>query len=233
MSEEIGRLIGNRLIARKDVKALQTPEKGYVRINQPFKRRDMQEHLAGKKSWGHYLLNTDNTTKVFAFDIDVDEELRHVVTGRDDHPLYYQTWDHLHTVAVGLGSRTKRMAGDLGVTTVLSYGGGKGLHVLGIWENPVPASESRMIAEAILGSFNCFHPHRGDIFWKHNEYYPELTIEVFPKQTEIASGGFGNLMRLPLGRNPKTGKEAFLVKPGSTFLQPDDPIGALREGSFR
>jgi len=233
MSEELARLIGHRLIARKDVKALQTPDKGYQRRKRGFTMKNMDEHIEGTRSWGHYLLDTDSTTKIFAFDIDVDKEYRHIVTNESD-PQFERIWFLLQTMADGLGARSHRITTESGVdcTTVLSYGGGKGLHVIGIFKDPLPASASRSLAEAILGSFNCFELVRGDIFWKHTDHYPELTIEVFPKQTEVSPGSYGNLMRLPLGINAKTGRDAFFVRPGK-ILTPDDPIYTLREGSFR
>lgn len=195
--------------------------------------RNIHDHIEGTRSWGHYLLDTDSTTKIFAYDIDADAEYRHVVTNPND-PGYERMWFIIHTMAEGLGSRAQRVSREIGINckVILNYGGGKGMHVIGIFDEPLPAEASRSLAEAILGSFNCFQLHRGDIFWKHKEYYPELTIEIFPKQTKVDPGGYGNLMRLPLGVNAKTGRNAFLVKPGK-ILVPDDPIYALLEGSFR
>jgi len=160
MNEELARLIGHRLIARKDVKALQTPDRGYERRKRQFTMKNMHEHIEGTRSWGHYLLDTDSTTKIFAFDIDVDKEYRHVVTNESD-PEFERMWFILQTMADGLGQRAHRSAIEMGVdcTIAVSYGGGKGLHVIGIFDEPLPASASRSLAEAILGSFNCPRAH--------------------------------------------------------------------------
>ena len=47
-------------------------------------------------------------------------------------------------------------------------------------------------------------------------------------------GGFGNLMRLPLGVNSKTGREAYFIPLEAEALgHMDDPIATLTSGTIR
>jgi hypothetical protein len=232
-SSQLARALG-RLVARKDVKAKQAPQGIYIPVDRPWTMKDVDDHISGKRSWGHYLLDTDNNTKMFAFDIDVDKPYRHIATNRAD-PEYYDLWELVVTMASGLGSRSRWWCRDefgLEPKVMLSYGGGKGMHVLGVFDDLVPATVARAIAEGILLSFGCFKRSKGDIFWKHETDYPELELEVFPKQTEVKPGGYGNLMRMPLGINPKTGLPGHFVIP-ETALKEDDPLATLQEGSWR
>lgn len=191
---------------------------------------DIYAHLAGQKSFGHYLVSPENNkTRISALDIDADQESRdRAVAGDPD------VWREIIYMAEGLAFRAKRLAWEakIPITVMLSYGGGKGLHVIIVHAEEVDAGAARGFGEGILGSFQCFHLHRGDIFWKHDDFYQDLTIEVFPKQTSVKKGQYGNLMRLPFGVNPKTGLKAFAVKPGGGLV-PDDPVRALQWGSLR
>jgi hypothetical protein len=68
---------------------------------------------------------------------------------------------------------------------------------------------------------------------RHHTEHEIFTIEVFPKQTQINSDGFGNLMRLPLGRNLKSEDPTFFVDMDSNAplseLRPADPVKVLTD----
>lgn len=80
MSEDLALVIAKRFIQRRDVKAQQFSSGGYTPVTDngqtdgvrlPFMMEDITAHLAGTKTYGHYLLDTDNKCKLFAFDIDL------------------------------------------------------------------------------------------------------------------------------------------------------------------
>lgn len=94
MSKELAKLFARRFIQRSDVKAVQMSRDGGTfhagdwfpdtRINQDknpnsphlpvgFTMPHLLAHLAGERTYGHYLLGQDNTCKLFAFDIDLNE----------------------------------------------------------------------------------------------------------------------------------------------------------------
>jgi hypothetical protein len=120
--------------------------------------------------------------------------------------------------------------------TAVTYTGAKGVHVYG-FTGLMPAVDVRAGAEFVLDKLDCFEPHLGNNFFKHKvdpssveDSYRCFTIEVFPKQTEVKPGGYGNLMRLPLGRNLKNpGDPTFFVdmRTALTDLRPRDTLEAL------
>lgn len=78
---QLVKLLGEKFIQRKDVKARQTPDGEWMPVRQdpkdsasklmPWTMMDFELHLSGQASYGHYLLDEDSMCKFFAFDIDV------------------------------------------------------------------------------------------------------------------------------------------------------------------
>lgn len=88
-------LIARRFIKRRDVFAEQTPDgayrpvlDGYQGPRIPIKGRHLLDHLNGTKTYGHYLLDTDDTCKLFAFDIDLEKN----EPATDSNPGFQGTW---------------------------------------------------------------------------------------------------------------------------------------------
>jgi len=96
---------------------------------------------------------------------------------------------------------------NLEIPTLFAYTGNKGLHVYGL-TGLCDAKDVRLGAEIVAEAAKMI-PHKGQNFWKPADTFAEpcaLTVEIFPKQTEIGEDGFGNLLRLPLGKNLKNPK---------------------------
>lgn len=130
---------------------------------------------------------------------------------------------------------------ELGIPTAVTYTGRKGIHVYG-FTGLIPASGAAEGANHVLDKLGCFKPHRGINFFKHIEVHNQdgsinhedsfqcLEIEVFPKQIDIKPGGYGNLIRLPLGKNLKNPADpTFFVdmRTALTDLKPRDTLEAL------
>jgi hypothetical protein len=104
-------------------------------------------------------------------------------------------------------NRLARTVEDLlGVPTCVAYSGHKGLHVYS-FTGLISAAEAREAAKIVLDHLGEFQVARGNNFYKgiprldlNIDPWPQLSIEIFPKQ-DAAPGGYGNLMRLPLGRH--------------------------------
>lgn len=89
-------------------------------------------------------------------------------------------------------------------SVLFNFTGGRGYHVRVFFNRSIPAAEAhrlaRQLAEGIEG------------------------VEFFPKQPHISSEGFGNFMRLPLGRHRKTGRTSTLISPRSLLeIKPCTP----------
>lgn len=76
--------------------------------------------------------------------------------------------------------------------------GNKGWHIWIPFANPVPANKARILGEIIVKVSKT-----------------KEIIEIFPKQTRVALGGYGNGIKLPLGKHKKTGNFSFFIYPGT------------------
>src|SRR5690606_8308598 len=101
----------------------------------------------------------------------------------------------------------------------VSWSGGKGYHITLYFESPVQAKIAKQIGEDIrdlLGLPNSGDPH----------------VEVYPKQSELNdSKKFGSLLRLPLGKHPKTGNCSIFVDPDNDWKE-IDPSAVLQQRVF-
>ena len=138
------------------------------------------------------------------------------------HPAMEEMTMSLKAVAEGLA---RKIDSVLGIPVAILDSGGKGLHVYG-FTGSVPASAAQELANSILEA-GPWERSKGNAFWRHyaadkHGTYQYLEIEVFPKQTELEPGGYGNLMKLPLGVNRKTGRK-------STFISTRGGLDTLTE----
>lgn len=209
--------IARLFIQRRDVYAEQHANGTYGPVHAPMTRAVLETHLKGASTLGHYLVDQEGLCRVFAFDIDltkkgVDSDGAEIAPRSvwidNEHVAHTDLVVQLRCMAEGLALRTKRLAE---IPVAVSYSGSKGLHVYGLC-GAVQAAEAREVAKTVLDSFGCFEPTRGQNFFRHSDgVYPNLEIEIFPKQDKVGADGFGNLMRLPLGVNKKSGQEGFFV----------------------
>lgn len=246
---ELAAALGRRFIQRKDITARQHADGTWAPWRTPLTMEDMYGHLEGKITMGHYLVGTDDRTKLFALDLDLnktgfwrdvtgdpnDDGERHECNPREiwldrSHPGKPYFTIQLRCLAEGLAMRAHRTG--LLDHVALSSSGGKGVHVYGFFDEPIPAAEAKGIALAVLESFGCFEAYRGDCFWQHSgvsDYKDNISIEVFPKQESLEGKELGNLMKLPLGINRKTGARAEFLdcRVGYNRLKKMDPQLAL------
>lgn len=194
----------------------------------PFTMDDLVDHLMGNKTYGHYLMGLDDKVKLFAFDIDLKKSGWLPMTApveRGDPWGDFQYFEDLrgewHTrsqiARPFMKAQFQRAATelalaiqkDLGLRTAVAYSGNKGVHVYGFLDKRMDTIDAREGALIVLDSVGGWAPRtQSKIFYDHTDTdhvtgYPNLSIEVYPKQESIASKEFGNLLRLPLGRNLK------------------------------
>jgi len=259
LSRELADAIAKRFLARRDVKAVQYSTGAYSPIREPWTRTDLDEHLAGAKTFGHYLINQDDRCKLFAFDIDLeqtgvlpfDQECNTWYTVEDlrgawhdrAHPgrAWMKTQFMLMATLLGWGIKD-----TLGLAVAVAYSSNKGIHVYAMVpigsgrdnDGLIECSQAREGALIVLDTVGQFEAVRGDAFFKHEDLdyttgFPNLSIEIFPKQDSIKNKDLGNLMRLPLGRNQKSpGDPTFFLdmsESAGTFT-PLDPLVALAPG---
>lgn len=207
MSNELADLFAKRFIARRDVKAVQRPNGEYVVDTRypdperlPWKRSDILAHIAGEKTYGHYLLNSDDTCKLFAFDVDLikNEPAKGIIghwpnmQGVDPLAIHgddailvedfdpREAWqDRRHPGRPWLKYQMRMLGGmlahtiknTLDVECAVAYTGAKGIHVYG-FTGLVPAQVARDGATLVLEELGCFEATRGTNFYKHTNPDP-------------------------------------------------------------
>lgn len=150
------------------------------------------------------------------------------------HPSRSWTKMQLRMLAERI-SRTVAEEFDLPVAT--AYSGAKGLHVYA-FTGTVDAAEAREAAELTLQLVGGIELSSGTNFFRSTDQsplrgYPNMSIEMFPKQANLDGKDLGNLMRLPLGRNQKTMDPTFFVDqraPLNQLVPHPDPVALLNSG---
>jgi hypothetical protein len=229
--DDLAAALGKKFIERRDVKAIQHPNGAYTPDRTKFTMQDLRDHIEGKRTLGHYILSSNNRCRVFAFDLDVmkdpttktppeppivwendqgqGEEIdpRAVLLDRTHwaRPLIVQ---QLQRLALALAHRAHSM---FEIPVAAAYSGGKGVHVYAFPTEPDHSAVVREVALEVLNSFSGrFKNTRGSNFFGVDGYV--IDIEVFPKQSDLDGKDLGNLMRLPLGINRKTGERSHFIR---------------------
>lgn len=223
----------------------------------PWSRNDLNAHLDKANTFGHYLLNEDDKCKLFAFDIDLEknsppesprpyqghwvdtEGVVHEFDAREawqDRAHPSRNWSK-YQLRVTAHNLMRVISEDLQLQCAAAYSGGKGVHVYA-FTGLISAADAREGAGLVLDSVGGWTPSRGDNFFRSEDTdpttgFPNLSIEVFPKQDSLAGKDLGNLMRLPLGRNLKSKDPTFFMDMTAPMgqLVPLDPEYAMTTSS--
>lgn len=133
----------------------------------------------------------------------------------------------LQQTAFSLADRIRTL---LDIPTAVAYSGNKGIHVYGL-VGEAPAADVRMGATLVLDSFEGkYVPARGTNFYRNiDPDFEAVSVEVFPKQEGLDGKDLGNLLRLPMGVNRKSGNRAYFLRYGSygELTEHTDPLKAM------
>lgn len=248
-TKTLAKFLAKNFIARSDVKAVQRNNGAYNPVNTAWTMNDFADHFANHITYGHYLLNTDSTCKLFAFDIDFKKvgnaPTRPFPTIEEYVPIWIDSFEKMNLRVAWLDRKNpardwmkiamRECAGKLAaacakfeVPHLISYTGSKGLHVYGL-TGRMPAQDVYDAAHLIVEDLG-FKPSKGNVFYEwpdqENLELSLFEIEVFPKQVQISKDGYGNLLRLPYGRNLKAPKDPTF------FIDETLPLSQIRPASF-
>jgi hypothetical protein len=164
---------------------------GYVPERRPFGSAELEEHLAGRKTYGIYLLQSDARVHTAVLDADLGMKFRRPKLTADDRRAVLRERHFMMR-------RIIEVSGQAGARPLIEFSGGKGFHFWYFFEPPAAAGEARRFLDRVRGSV------AGDL--------QAFDIEVFPKQDALSGKGLGNLVKLPLGLHRLTGKRSFFIE---------------------
>lgn len=213
----------------------------------PWRREDLGAHLSGRTTFGHYVVSANSECKLFAFDIDLEkagslptlplpswenpedpfnEAFNDGLAACDDLRGAWASRGHVARWYMKLQFKElahklcKAIVEELELPCAVSYSGSKGVHVYAFLPKLLPAHEAREGAKIVLDSVDSIKPSKGEHFFK-SDFFPNLSIEVFPKQDSMEGKDLGNLLRLPLGKNLKSKDPTF-------FIDMCSPLGEMK-----
>ena len=208
----------------------------------PLTDETLEQHFFSDRCVGAYMLRPDSTVKFLAFDVDVQKTGRfypirdgqpyaefdlgnpgianlEAVMWDEDHPAYRWIWLVLNITVLEIATQCKKI---LGLRSMVVITGG-GAHVLvPFGDNEVLAADARAMGDEVVAATNIFE-QKSAAFWTLAGYVKKehpVEVEVFPKQDQIREDGYGNLIRLPLGKHRRTGRRSFFAAPGTDTSRP-------------
>lgn len=175
-----------------------TGKHGYTPVREPFTPTVARSHLLGAQTVGIYPVRQDGTARFLAFDLDVARYAlaQAARSSGGVEPLLRR--------ALSVARSLLDAAASLGLAAYVERSGWKGYHVWLLFEAPVPAAGLRRLGSELLRLAPALPP--------------EVTAEVFPKQSRVRAGGLGNLIKLPLGVHRVTGVRGLFVDPAGRPL---------------
>lgn len=158
----------------------------------------------------------------------------------DDHPLRPWLALQLRCLAEGIAWQAASL---YPYPVAVAYSGGKGLHVH-VFCGERTALAARNMGNLIITSFPNWFTGEDSRFvpvtggsnsWRDStDLYSNITIEIYPKQDVLGEGGYGNLVRVPLGIHPTSRRKSYFIDLGSIPawhpLAEFDPLIALTKG---
>lgn len=211
----LAKLFAKMFIARPDLRAKQYPDGHYEPerpsqnrpnlVQQGFDMLALLEHIAGKASYGHYMIGPDDTVKLFALDIDLEktddrfpDKLLRLPTSQDESGVwgdfvqsnpreFWMTRQQgpgramIKTQLRMLSHQLARAIQDeLQIPVAVAYSGSKGVHVYG-FTGPIKAALARQGALLALEATERWVLSRGQNIYTYKA--PEGTDRNDPFET--------------------------------------------------
>jgi hypothetical protein len=196
---EIAKLLGQHFIQRREPIAQQTASGGYRPMRDQnkvptatFGKATLLQHLSGTATYGHYMLDHDDMTKLFVLDVDltkmgfVPTKYLPAEATDSDYEAWVRSFVFVDDLRAVWHSRKRkdaparayikyqlRLVGNtlasatyslLDIRTAVAYTGNKGIHIYG-FTGKLKADFVRDAAELVLDSVTYLKPSRGDNFY--------------------------------------------------------------------
>lgn len=182
-------------VHRADVFAEQHSDRSYTPVRRPLTDDDIDAHLEGARSFGAYVIDPGG----------VPQSVKYVVFDLDTYDINacHFLCDEVEELVMSPGVPGPV---DPRACLLLEDSGGHGYHIWLLLSEQVEAKRARQWAEPVRVAYE----ERRDAAWP--------ALEIFPKQDAVPEGGFGNLVKLPLGRHAQSGAWS-LFKPRAAWAR--------------
>jgi hypothetical protein len=202
----LANLFASKLIARTDVKAVQHANGSYTPDRTPWTRPELEAHLRGERTFGHYVLAPDDTCKIFCLDVDLrgvkkiaDTELPDgwlPLSGLGEGEVYEdfvaddprKVWANRADPRRSYLKYSMRLAGamfaeriftELEIPVAVAYSGSKGIHVYGLFGHKMSAADAREAAMIVMDSMGIWTHYRGDSVFELKEREKDNPLSNF------------------------------------------------------
>ena len=158
---------------------------GYTPVRQAMTEHDLRDHLAGRRTYGIYLMQTDGQVRLGVIDADLRKDLRQA-------SLDGARRSEVRRELAYLLERLPALAQEQDLSCIVEFSGSKGYHFWFPFDGPTSPAGVRLALQGLVSRIS-----------------PDLScfgLEVFPKQDGPSGKGLGNLVKLPLGMHRLSGK---------------------------
>lgn len=160
---------------------------GYLPQKGVIKEKDVLLHLKGEITLGIYISRIDNTVNFLVIDIDIKKSYLEKNITEDE-------FNNLEKIAHDFSFKIKNYAESLNIPMYIENSGYKGRHCWVFFSKPIKSIMAIKLAKILLERFTI--PE-------------EISVEIFPKNTNIKPNSLGSLVKLPFGIHKKTGKFSY------------------------
>jgi hypothetical protein len=200
-------------IGRSDLFAEQHDNGAWTPVRRHVTDEDIEDHLAGRRTIGFYVVDPAGTVRSAVLDIDCPKELWERgeygdAAKREQLQAARKLRDSVHAL--------------YGAAPLVEVSGRKGLHVWVPYMRRVDARIARLGCERVLADAGFRLGQRGH--WIADEF-PAARVELFPKQDKLEQGEVGNLVKLPLGVHRVSRQPSFLLD--ADLKRAEDPLPLL------
>lgn len=183
-------------VGREDVYAVDSVinyKRNIEDVLQPLLADKIIQHLEGKETLGTYIQRSNGTVKYMVLDLDISKG---ILLQNPDELLMKEYMEKCLRIAVEI---LKELA-HMGLRGYLEKSGCRGYHIWIFFEEWIPVRYANFLSDII-------EEKKGKL-WREGE----IQIEYFPNKTKLRNGKKGQVIKLPWGIHPKTGRRSYFLR---------------------
>jgi group II intron reverse transcriptase/maturase len=182
--------------------------KQYCKRDIALSRDRLEEHWAGNMTYGMFMVQADETVNTCLFDIDVKK--RNILLRAELDQGFQDYIMEAHQICCRLYDEAKQM----GVHGLMEDSGYKGRHLWFFFEQPARMKTARQFLNLILSKVEL-----------NSE---AVCVELFPGRDHLKPDKPGDLIKLPLGINLKSGRFSRFINRDGKYPDQGQALHTIR-----